>query len=42
MDKVCGLAVHKGSIFACILDAQGKKLFYKRYGTLTPRSNALK
>jgi transposase len=36
MDKACGLDVHKDSIFACILDEQGKKRFEKRYGTLTP------
>jgi transposase len=36
MDKACGLDVHKDSVFACILDEQGKKIFEKRYGTLTP------
>jgi transposase len=36
MEKVCGLDVHKDSVFACILDEQGKKSFEKRYGTLTP------
>ena len=45
MEKACGLDVHKdtctayevhGSVFACILDEQGKKIFEKRYGTLTP------
>ncbi|MDR1895344.1 MAG: IS110 family transposase [Prevotellaceae bacterium] len=36
MDKCCGLDVHKDSIFACILDEQGKKISEKRYGTLTP------
>ncbi|GHT20212.1 IS110 family transposase [Bacteroidia bacterium] len=36
MDKTCGLDVHKGSIFACILNTQGEKIFEKRYGTLTP------
>jgi transposase len=36
MEKACGLDVHKDSIFACILDEQGKKIFEKRYGTLTP------
>ena len=35
MDKCCGLDVHKDSIFACILDAQGEKILEKRYGTLT-------
>ena len=36
MDRFCGLDVHKDSVFACILDAQGKKILEKRYGTLTP------
>jgi len=36
MEKACGLDVHKDSVFACILDTQGKKIFEKRYGTLTP------
>jgi len=36
MEKACGLDVHKDSVFACILDEQGKKMFEKRYGTLTP------
>jgi hypothetical protein len=36
MDKCCGLDVHKDSIFAYILDAQGQKILEKRYGTLTP------
>jgi transposase len=36
MDKACGLDVHKDSVFACILDEQGKKILEKRYGTLTP------
>ena len=35
MEKACGLDVHKDSIFACILDEQGKKILEKRYGTLT-------
>jgi hypothetical protein len=25
MEKACGLDVHKDSVFACILDEQGKK-----------------
>jgi hypothetical protein len=29
INKYCGLDVHKDSVFACILDAQGKK----NYGT---------
>ena len=33
--KACGLDVHKESVFACILDEQGKKIFEKRFGTLT-------
>ena len=36
MEKACGLDVHKDSVFACILDEQGKKKFEKRFGTLTP------
>jgi transposase len=36
MDTCCGLDVHKDSVFACILDAQGERIFEKRYGTLTP------
>jgi len=36
MEKACGLDVHKDSVFACILDERGKKIFEKRYGTLTP------
>ena len=35
MEKVCGLDVHKDSVFACILDGQGKKVFEQRFGTLT-------
>jgi transposase len=34
--------VHKDSIFACILDAQGKKILEKRYGTLTPELTELR
>jgi transposase len=41
MEKACGLDVHKDSVFACILDEQGKKIFEKRFGTLTPDLNAL-
>jgi transposase len=36
MDKVCGLDIHKDSVFACIMDEKGEKIFEKRYGTLTP------
>ena len=42
MDRVCGLDVHKDSVFACILDEQGKKIFEKRYGTLTPELDNLR
>jgi transposase len=42
MEKACGLDVHKESVFACILDEQGKKIFEKRYGTLTPDLIALR
>jgi transposase len=42
MNKTCGLDVHKDSIFACILDEQGKKIFEKRYGTLTPDLDELR
>jgi transposase len=36
MEKTCGLDVHKDSVFACILDEKGEKIFEKRYGVLTP------
>jgi transposase len=42
MEKACGLDVHKESVFACILDEQGKKKFEKRFGTLTPDLIALR
>ena len=42
MNKVCGLDVHKDSVFACILDEQGKIFFEKRYGTLTPELTELR
>jgi transposase len=42
MEKACGLDVHKDSVFACILDEKGKKMFEKRYGTLTPDLDALR
>ena len=34
MDKVCGLDVHKDSVFACILGENGEKIFEGRFGTL--------
>jgi hypothetical protein len=42
MDKCCGLDVHKDSIFACILDADGQKILERRYGTLTPELDKLR
>jgi transposase len=42
MDRCCGLDVHKDSVFACILDAQGKKVFEQRYGTQTKELTALR
>jgi len=42
MEKACGLDVHKDSVFACILDEQGKKIFEKRFGTLTPDLDKLR
>ena len=35
MRTVCGLDVHKGSIFACILHENGEQI-EKKYGVLTP------
>jgi len=35
MEKACGLDVHKDSVFACILDEEGKKRLEKRFGTVT-------
>jgi hypothetical protein len=40
MDR-CGLDVHKDSIFACILDSHGEKVFEQRFGTLTSELNKL-
>jgi hypothetical protein len=42
MEKVCSLDVHKDSVFACILDEQGKRISEKRYRTLTPDLTALR
>jgi transposase len=42
VEKVCGLDVHKDSVFACILDEQGKKILEKRYRTLTPDLTTLR
>ncbi|HXL00278.1 MAG TPA: transposase [Dysgonamonadaceae bacterium] len=38
----CGFDIHKDSVFACILDEQGKRILGKRYGTLTPDLTALR
>ena len=42
MEKVSGLDIHKDSVFACILDEQGKKILEKRFGILTPELIALR
>jgi len=42
MERVCGLDVHKDSVFACILDEQGKKILEQRFGTLTPELDKLR
>ena len=42
MDKVCGLDVHKDSVFACILGENGEKIFEGRFGTLTPDLDRLR
>jgi transposase len=42
MDKVCGLDVHKDSVFACILNEKGEKILEERYGTLTPELDKLR
>ncbi|MDR2680066.1 MAG: IS110 family transposase, partial [Tannerella sp.] len=34
--------MHKDSVFACILDAQGEKILEERYGTLTPELDRLR
>lgn len=35
MRKACGLDIHKDSIFACVLNEQGDKIFENRFSTLT-------
>ena len=42
MDKVCGLDVHKDSVFACILNEKGEKIFEERFGVLTPDLDKLR
>jgi len=36
MKTVCGLDVHKSSIFCCILNETSEKILEQRFGTLTP------
>ena len=40
MRIVCGLDVHKDSVFVCILSENGDK-FEAKYGVLTPELEAL-
>ena len=42
MKRVCGLDVHKDSVFACILDENGEKLLEKKFGVLTPELDVLR
>jgi transposase len=42
MDRVCGLDVHKDSVFACILDEKEEKVLEERFGTLTPELDRLR
>jgi transposase len=42
MNKVCGLDVHKDSVFACILDEKEEKILEERFGTLTPELDRLR
>ena len=42
MDKVCGLDAQKDSVFACILDENGKKILEERFSTLTPDLDRLR
>jgi hypothetical protein len=42
MNRCCGLDVQKDSVFACILEEQGKKIIEKRYGTYTPELDRLR
>ena len=41
MRTVCGLDVHKDSVFVCIMNGNRKK-FEARYGVLTPELEALR
>ena len=41
MDRVCGLDVHKDSVFMCILTANGEKI-EDVFGTLTPELDRLR
>ncbi|GHS93171.1 IS110 family transposase [Bacteroidia bacterium] len=42
MDKVCGLDVHKDSVFACILGANEEKIYEGRFGTTTSELTKLR
>jgi transposase len=42
MNTYSGLDVHKGSVFACIIDENRKKIFEKRFGTLTTDLQSLR
>lgn len=41
MDRVCGLDVHKDSVFMCIITANGEKI-EDVFGTLTPELDRLR
>ncbi|KAA6327901.1 hypothetical protein EZS27_023146 [termite gut metagenome] len=41
MYQVCGLNVHKDSIFACVMDEKGEKILAECFGTLTPESDRM-
>ncbi|MDR1357138.1 MAG: IS110 family transposase, partial [Tannerellaceae bacterium] len=41
MGKVCGLNVHKDSVFVCILSENGEKI-QEKFGVLTSELNSLR
>jgi hypothetical protein len=41
MDRCCGPDIRKDSVFACILDSHGVKVFEQRFGTLTGKLTGL-
>ena len=41
MEKYCGLNVHKGSVFMCILNENNEK-YEEVFGTLTPELERLR